>query len=118
MNNLLKDTPMGSMISGPGKGMWHIGPSKIHGQGVLATRDLAPGSLIGVGIGFRLGFIPIITQDFGAWINHSYKPSACLMFFNGNYWIVATRSIPKGDEISVDYNKTPWYIKKPEPHWT
>lgn len=106
------------MISGPGRGVWRVGPSKIHGQGVLATRDLAPGSLIGVGIGFRMGLIPIITEDFGAWINHSSKPSGCLMLLDGNYWIVATRYISTGDEITVDYNRTPWYVKKPEPHWT
>lgn len=97
--------------------MWTVGDSKIHGKGVLATRNLAPGSLIGVGIGFRMGFIPYVTSDFGAWINHSYQPSACLLLKDGNYWVVATRHISKGEEISVDYNHTPWYIKRPELDW-
>lgn len=104
-------------MSGPGRGVWRIGESKIHGKGVLATRDLGAGSWIGVGIGYRMGFIPAITSDFGAWINHSFNPSASLMFFNGCYWVVATKPLSKDDEITVDYRKTPWYVRKPEPHF-
>lgn len=108
---------MGSLISGPGRGVWRVGPSKIHGNGVLATRELAPGSLVGVGIGFLIGFIPLVTSDLGAWVNHSYKPSCSLLLLNGNYWIVASSQIEVGQEITVDYNRTPWYISRPETHW-
>jgi SET domain len=108
---------MGSVISGPGRGVWRIGPSAIHGQGVMATRKLAPGSLIGVGIGYRMGFVPAVTSDFGAFINHSYEPSASLMFLNGVYWVVAAKTLDAEEEITVDYRKTPFYIRGPEPHY-
>lgn len=108
---------MGALVSGQGRGAWHIGPSKIHGQGVIASRSLAPGSLVGVGIGYRMGLFPSVTSDFGAWINHSYHPSACLMFLNGLHWVVANKAIEPGEEITVDYRRTPWYIKGPESHY-
>jgi hypothetical protein len=108
---------MGAMTSGPGRGAWRKGASKIHGQGVLAAKDLAPGSLIGVGIGFHLGIFPAVTTDFGAWINHSYSPTAQLLLFDNAYWVVASHRILEGDEITLDYRRTPWYIKKPEPHF-
>lgn len=108
---------MGALVSGPGRDSWVIGPSKIHGQGVLAKRALAPGTLVGVGIGYRLGVFPTITSDFGAWINHSFKPSCKLLLMNGNHWVVANSAIEPGDEITVDYRSTPWYVKGPEPHY-
>jgi len=108
---------MGGLVSGPGRGVWCIGDSKIHGKGVLVTRELSPGSLVGVGIGYRMGIFPTITSDFGAWINHSYQPSCSLLFMNGNYWVVANRALEQGQEVTVDYRKTPWYVKGPQPHF-
>lgn len=108
---------MGSVESGPGRGVWKVGPSNIHGQGVLTTQELRAGSRIGVGIGYRLGIIPAITSDFGAWINHSYQPSASLMFLDGMYWVVAAKNLAPGDEVTVDYRRTPWYVKGPEFHY-
>src|SRR5437867_53725 len=99
---------MGALMSGPGRGVWRIGESKIQGKGVMATRDLLPGSLVGVGIGYRMGLFPSVTEDLGAWINHSYKPNAQLMSLDGQYWIVSTTFIPQDDEITLDYRKTPW----------
>ena len=108
---------MGNLQSGDARGVWHIGPSRIHGNGVILSREIAAGALVGVGIGYVLGFIPTITADFGAWINHSNRPSCSLLFLNGNYWVVANRTMEGGEEVTVDYRKTPWYIRGPEANY-
>lgn len=109
---------MGSVVSGPGRGVWEIGPSKIHGRGVLCRRAILAGSLIGVGIGYRCGgLLPLITSDFGAWINHSDRPTASLLYLAGNWWVVANGAMEAGDEVTLDYRKTPWYVRGPEAHY-
>jgi len=112
-----KNQNMGSVASGTVRNVWRLGPSPIHGTGVLVNRQVNAGSLIGVGIGYRLGVIPSITSDFGVWINHSYKPTASLLFLNNNYWIVANRNLYANEEVTVDYRKTPWYVRGPESHY-
>lgn len=108
---------MGSIQSGTERGLWRLGTSKIHGMGVLLNRPVRAGTLIGVGIGYRWRFVPAITSDFGAWINHSYTPSASLLFINGNHWVVANRALDTDDEVTVDYRKTPFYVDKPKAHY-
>jgi len=37
------------------------------------------------------------------WINHSCDPNAETMIINGHIWIIATRDIKKGEEITYNY---------------
>jgi hypothetical protein len=108
---------MGAMQSGDERGLWRVGPSPIHGQGVFLRREVLAGTLIGVGIKFFLGIFPHITSDLGAWINHSNSPSTSLLLFDGNYWIVANRALAADEELTLHYRKTPWYIAGPEAHY-
>jgi hypothetical protein len=109
---------MGAQQSGLVRGVWRVGPSRIHGNGVILQRAVRPGAMIGVGIGYRWGgWLPSITSDFGAWINHSDTPSASLLKLNGNHWVVANRALAPGDEITLDYRRTPWFVRRPEPHF-
>lgn len=93
---------------------YDIRNSKIHGKGVFAINDIEP-SAIHEGIVFKWG-IPQVTK-FGSMINHSYKPNTHLEKINGKYYLVNNKKINKGDEITVDYSNTPWYIQRPNPKW-
>ena len=91
-----------------------IGPSSIHGTGVFADKFLSRKKLIGVGIYFVLFIVPIVTEDLGRWLNHSYEPNSKVCYHrNSKYYIVAIQDINKGDEITINYNDTPWYILGP-----
>lgn len=97
--------------------MWAVGPSKIHGQGVHALKNISKGTVIGTGIYFAFVFIPVVTSDFGSLINHSFKPNTDLVFNDEGDWkwvVVANRDISKEEEITLNYENTPWYIKGPE----
>ena len=50
-------------------------------------------------------------------INHSYCPNCYLRYKNGKWYVSASKQIPQGDEILLDYRKTPWYIMGPEAHY-
>lgn len=94
---------------------YRIGPSRIHGQGLMAERSIVVGELIDVGIDYHLGIIPYITPHFGSWINHCQHANTKLTYLEGKYYIVATHLIKKGEEITVNYNQAPWYVNGPEP---
>lgn len=97
---------------------WYIAPSRIHGVGTHAGQMYLTGEVIDLGIENKLGgMIPIVTY-FGSKINHSYRPNVELWYTNGNWYVRAKRRIQKDEEIVMDYNDTPWFIKKPDPAWS
>jgi len=105
MNNKYKDN-------------FKIGKSTIHGNGVFANKHIERKHLIGVAIYF-IAVMPIITDDFGKWINHSYKPNSQLYYNEkkNKYYIVTLKDINKNEEITINYNHTPWFIKKADKHF-
>ena len=36
---------------------------------------------------------------------------------NNKYYIVALRDIKVNEELTIDYNHTPWFIRKPDLHF-
>ncbi len=94
-----------------------IAKSKIHGHGVVAMEKIKRNELIGVGITYTFLVVPHITQDFGRWVNHSYSPSARLIYLNKEYYVVANRDLNPGEEVSVNYNTCPWFIQRAKPHY-
>ena len=92
---------------------FYIGPSQIHGDGVIANCQIFPGESIGEGIIFIWSFVPVITDHLGVWINHCYKPNANLQWINNAWHIVANQTIYPHQEITTNYANTPWYIDKP-----
>ena len=124
--------------------IYYIGDSNIHGKGVIAFQNLRKNAVVGLGIGFEYDLFPYVTPEFGAYLNHSYNPTAYLWYFDDekicknrrnknklqkkskNYfrqrsdsgWYVKTlNSLKAGEEITVNYNDTPWYIEGPKPHY-
>lgn len=97
--------------------LYYIDKSTIHGEGIFTNTDFNKNKPIDVGIDFELGLIPYVTPSFGSLINHSYQPNAYLKWKDKKWYVVASRNIKKGEEITLNYNNTPWYIKGPEPHY-
>ncbi len=87
-----------------------IGPSQIHGMGVIANLDLVPGDSVGVATHQF-----VVTKSLGKYINHSYTPNSELMNIDGDYLLITTKPIQKGDEITTNYNEAPWFIKRAGP---
>jgi hypothetical protein len=97
--------------------IWKIGPSTIDGVGVIANRKIRSGELVGVAI--QQGFLTHNITPFGSKLNHSYNPTGALRYDYGTKSdnIYATRDLNPGEEITVDYRKTPDFIAGPEPHY-
>jgi hypothetical protein len=96
---------------------FYLADSQIHGKGTWASRTLKPGDQIDVGIDYALGLLPYVTEYFGRYINHSWYPNSHLEYIDNKYYLVATKTIPKNTEITMDYRMTPWYIVPPDPKW-
>ena len=43
-------------------------------------------------------------------VNHSYFPNCRLQYLKNSYYIITNKNIQKGEEITLNYNKTPWFI--------
>lgn len=94
-------------------------PSSIHGNGVFSTKKLRKDHTIGIGIYYSWYIFPVVTPEFGSMINHSYHPTAYLYYNTqqGVYEVRCKGDILSGVEITLDYNDTPWFIRKPEAHY-
>lgn len=99
---------------------YYLGKSQIHGTGVIAKRYIPKDSVIGLVIYYKYYLWPEITNDFGIWVNHTYNPNSMLYYHarSNKYYLIALRDIQAGEEIAANYDHTPWFINKPEPHYT
>lgn len=97
--------------------IYYIKDSPIHGKGIFLNKDISRKTPIDVGIDFYFGWIPYITPKFGSLINHSYNPNCYLKWLNKKWYVCAIRPIKKHEEITLDYNRTPIYVRGPEPHY-
>ncbi len=89
-----------------------IHPSPIHGMGIFANKDFAKGEIINT----HIDKTDKLTQ-FGAFLNHSFEPSAhSSKEKDGSYQTYAEKNIKKGDEVTLDYtvNKD---LEQPEEGW-
>lgn len=107
------------MTDHPNNPNFYLGPSQIHGQGVFAKKTFQPGQKIEVGIDFDPLFhlIPYVTKNFGAWLNHTKNPNSILEYHDYKWYLVASKTIPIDQEITMNYNQAPWYILPPDPSW-
>ncbi|WP_120296894.1 SET domain-containing protein [Paraburkholderia sp. BL23I1N1] len=105
--------------------------STVHGRGVFATRELAPGELVCEYLGeripwdealrrhprdpahpdhtfyFDLGDGTVIDGAVGGnsarWINHACRPNCEAEDHNGRIFILTVQPIRAGEELSIDY---------------
>jgi|SRR5579871_6305106 len=111
---------------------YYIDDSKIHGKGVMAAKNLSKDEIVDLGIGFNTFSLPYVTPEFGSFINHSYTPTTYLWYYDGidninktdqhdikdsGWYVRAIRNLKPGQEITLNYNNTPWYIEKALPHY-
>ena len=100
--------------------------SPIHGQGLFARAPIVPGTRIIEYVGEKITkqesllrcqdgneFIFALDNETdldgnvewnpARWINHSCAPNSEPRLLEGQVWIVATRAIPSGEEITFNY---------------
>lgn len=94
--------------------MFKVGPSKIHGKGVISTKNIKKGTKIGTPLYLFMYVFPVIVEGLGRKINHSWDANSHLVR-DGNTWhLYASQNIKKNQEITLDYNQTPWFIDGPK----
>ncbi|MFA7315506.1 MAG: SET domain-containing methyltransferase [Candidatus Paceibacterota bacterium] len=110
-----------------------IGKSKLHGKGLIASRDIKTGEILFIIKGKILSFLInnkaqakiagfnwiglkknvwIDPINYGLYLNHSCDPNSAI---KGKVTVVAIRPIKAGEEITTDYSLTEadifWHIK-------
>jgi hypothetical protein len=53
----------------------------------------------------------------GSKINHCNKPNTYLKKEEDGWYVYSRKKINFGEELLIDYNDTPNFIKKPNPEW-
>jgi SET domain-containing protein len=98
---------------------WKIRKSEIEGQGVFMKESIDKNEYIDTAIIFDKETIEPKVTYFGSKINHSYKPNVILKINKKQFRcdIVAKKFIDKNEELKLNYNHTPFFVKKPEPHF-
>jgi hypothetical protein len=86
---------------------YYIGKSKIHGNGVFASNDLKKGETIGllhkiIKIGSDYDF-----TELGKTHNHKNEPNCHNKKIDNKRYLVASRNIKKGEELTTDYRLQP-----------
>jgi len=98
---------------------YYIAPSEIHGEGVFSKKELHKNEDIDIGIKYHmLNLVPYVTPEFGSMINHSSKPNSYLKYKKNQWYVTASKNIPKDTEILLNYHNTPWFIQGPDPSWS
>jgi len=95
---------------------FNIGPSNIHGNGVMCKTPISNGSFINNAILPTGHAMNIKTTKFGAHMNHSVNPNAETRKEGDIYKTYAIIDIKPGDEITVDYTKNK-ELEQPKPGW-
>lgn len=88
--------------------------SQIAGSGLFVDKAVPPRQKLFKAINVNQSITPP-----GRWVNHCNAPNTLLRREeDGSYWLYATRAIRPNEELTVDYNRTPDFIMKPDPRWT
>jgi SET domain-containing protein len=104
-------------IQGNLKDNYEIKDSDIHGKGVHSKEHFKPGDLINCCVSRMYDEPPNFDiTHFGKYLNHSYEPSSEIRREHPVYNVYAIKIIKPGDEVTVDYTKTPEF-KQPEDWW-
>lgn len=95
-----------------------VGRSAIHGNGALVAQPVCRGAYLGVCIAIHWLLFPVITREFGRYINHSSTPSCRLEWagWRTGWEVVSLRALATNEEITLDYGHLPWYCRGPPPH--
>lgn len=89
--------------------------SPLHGVGLFARRDLSKDTQLFQAIEHDND--QLITP-LGRLINHCHTPNTYLKHEADGWFIYTSCDVSKDTELTVDYNDTPDFIRKPHPSWT
>ena len=94
---------------------FYIDKSNIHGVGLFTTKKYFKNNYV-LNI-IKNGEIYNISK-LGRKVNHSYLPN-CYLYKDvyDNYDLYALKYIQPNEEITADYSKNPWFLKKPEKYF-
>ena len=83
-----------------------IGESEIEGLGLIATKKIKAGTLIGmIHIPNKRELHGYFRTPLGAFGNHSNTPNCFkLMMDDGTWWIMSNRKIMVGEEVTWQYS--------------
>jgi hypothetical protein len=90
----------------------YVAKSNIEGEGLYSAKDLKTRDNLFMAID-KYNSITYL----GSKINHSNNPNTELVKINDSYYILSLYDIEKNKELTIDYNKTPDFITKPDPSW-
>ena len=88
--------------------VYKIGKSKIHGNGLIAIKDLVAGDLVGLSHVNNEA-----TPDVGKFHNHSDNANTVNVEIGNERYLVVEKPIKKGEEITVNYRLQP-DLEQPE----
>jgi hypothetical protein len=89
-----------------------IKPSIIQGVGLFAYQNYKPNTRL-----FKAIDNNQKVTYLGSKINHCDKPNTYLLWEPNGWFVYSNRNIKKDEELIIDYNHTPNFIKKPNAEW-
>jgi hypothetical protein len=117
--------------------LWEIEESNIHGLGAFANVNIRPNQVIEKMLTFHSPasafYSPYTLSDvmvygeryvfaitpFGKRVNH--QPSSIantkMILSDGSYWLVSTKPIKRGSELTLNYDNLPPFLAKSKPNY-
>ena len=103
-------------FSGFTDGKFNVSKSNIEGVGVIASKSIKKGELIGTAIDDEAGVKSSTQLDtrtiLGRSLNHQDGENAIQKSEDNSLNVYAKKSIKKGEEITINYNNAPSYVTK------
>lgn len=105
----------GSPTAEKGEVKWYKAPSKIHGAGAFAAKDIKKGEMIDqIAIYSKGDWFGITRTDLGMLVNHQRKSNCELQKEDDDqgFRLYALGAIDKGEELVADYSKVPFPFRR------
>jgi len=97
---------------------FEIRTSDVQGVGVFASQDYVAGKPLFLAIDASKTIEPTLGRKINHCPSTSPKYNSKLEKIGREWFMMSQRFIHKDEEITTDYNDTPDFILKPNPHWT
>ncbi len=89
-----------------------VKPSRIQGVGLFVEQEYKPNTKL-----FKAIDNNQKVTYLGSKINHCNKPNTYLLKESNEWFVYSKKNIKKDEELIIDYNDTPNFIKKPNTEW-
>ena len=93
---------------------YNVKDSNIEGKGVFASKNIESGELVGTMIS-NSGEDPRLEgewEDLARKINHQKDNNSLMRRDGDDYNLYTKENISKGEELTMDYKDTPWWVDK------